>query len=47
MSAQIVTKEEIEEVLKEVAPRFKHIEPHVIVLIYTYLKKKDYEKTIS
>ena len=36
----LVTKKELEEVLKEVQPSFKHIEPHVILIIYTYIKKK-------
>ena len=43
----IVTKEELEEVLKEVGPKFKHIEPHIIILLYTHLKKKDMEQRKS
>ena len=42
-----LTKEEIEEVLKELAPDFKHIEPHIIILLYTYIKKKQLEKSNS
>ena len=43
----LLTKEELEEVLKELAPKFKHIEPHVILLLYAYVKKKEIEKMKS
>jgi hypothetical protein len=43
----LVTKEELEEVLKELEADFKHIEPHVIILLYTYIKKKELEKSKS
>ena len=43
----LVTKEEIEEVLKELALDFKHIEPHVIILLYTYIKKKHVDEMKS
>ncbi|MBI5355550.1 MAG: hypothetical protein HZB68_03795 [Candidatus Aenigmarchaeota archaeon] len=43
MNMSLVTKEELEEVLKELGQEFKHIEPHVIILLYTYIKKKKLE----
>ena len=39
-----ITKEEIDEILREVAPEFKHIEPHIIIAMYTYIKQKESEK---
>lgn len=47
MTMSLVTKEELEEVLKELGKDFKHIEPHVIILLYTYIKKKHSEKSNS
>ena len=41
------TKEELENVLKETASKFKHIEPYVILLIYGYIKMKKLEKKKS
>ena len=32
------TKEELDEVLKRFGSRFKHIEPHVILILYAYFK---------
>lgn len=34
------TKEELRRVLKEVHPKFKHIEPTIILLLYGYIKNK-------
>jgi len=39
--SEIVTKEELDELIKEVVPQFKHIEPHIIILLYVYIKKRE------
>lgn len=44
---QLLTKEEMEEVLKELAPKFKHIEPHVILLVYAFIKNRGQDKKSS
>ncbi|MGQ0791285.1 MAG: hypothetical protein ACT4NJ_03565 [Nitrosopumilaceae archaeon] len=41
---EFVTKEELEELIKEISPQFKHIEPHIIILLYVYIKKHELEK---
>jgi hypothetical protein len=47
MNMSLVTKEEIEEVLKQLSSEFKHIEPHVIIILYTYIKKKKLENKFT
>ena len=42
-----VTKEELDEVLKEFAPKFKHIEPHIIAAMYVFIKRRESEKIKS
>ena len=38
------TKEELDMVLKKFQPKYKHVEPHIILIIYGYLKMKEMEK---
>ena len=38
------TKEELRRVLNEVHPKFKHVEPHVILIMYAYYKIKELKK---
>lgn len=39
------TKEELDEVLKKFSMRFKHVEPHVILILYAYFKIEALKET--